>query len=469
MAGIDDVLERLVGDEAFRKALASNPAEALSGYQLTRADLELLATQFDDAPDAERAVEQRTSKSAMMSLLSSLDGLIGGGGGGGGGTTDDGHKDWIDLLSVSQGHHEPGNAADETPIAASRFGISMDGVEVGGAADTGGTMAEDDWETPAGVAGGNLGSSGQDGVAADNLGSSGQDGVRAGGVETQDIGFTKEIDKSSPQLAKEIDKSSPQLAREIDKSSPKLQESIASPEPDPETAAGYLKIGDIKGESTDSAAADGYIKIGDIQGESSRAGDVTGDGTPDIITGAGPGGGSRASSDYYLKIDTIEGESEGLLPHIEQGNLATPDQDPDAAADMFIKIQGVDGESENAAPDVYVKIDDIKGETRGSSHEAAHVVQQGQGQKQADETYLKVELEDVQVTSHQLGGSSGDALPTEEIAMSAGGGTGGDPVPTEEVSFNYAKIQVEYDETADGTGLPNREASADDFFDVEDA
>lgn len=72
MAGIDEVLERLVTDGEFRAALARDPAAALAGYYLTREDAELLAGRLDDGGGAERAVEQRSSKSAMLSLLSAV-------------------------------------------------------------------------------------------------------------------------------------------------------------------------------------------------------------------------------------------------------------------------------------------------------------------------------------------------------------------------------------------------------------
>lgn len=118
MAGIDEVLERLVGDGDFRAALARDPAAALSGYDLTRDDIELLAGRLDDGDDAERTVEQRTSKSAMLALLSSFAAP------GGGGAADPGQEDQIEVLSWSWGETQddgtvpddlavPGDATDE--------------------------------------------------------------------------------------------------------------------------------------------------------------------------------------------------------------------------------------------------------------------------------------------------------------------------------------------------------------------
>jgi hypothetical protein len=72
MAGIDDVLERLITDLGFRRRLREDPAAALAGYDLDEADLELLASQLDDGGGQAHAVEQRTSKSALFGLLAGL-------------------------------------------------------------------------------------------------------------------------------------------------------------------------------------------------------------------------------------------------------------------------------------------------------------------------------------------------------------------------------------------------------------
>jgi hypothetical protein len=45
MAGIDDVLDRLVTDTEFAQRLARDPAGALTGYELTQDDLTLLSSQ----------------------------------------------------------------------------------------------------------------------------------------------------------------------------------------------------------------------------------------------------------------------------------------------------------------------------------------------------------------------------------------------------------------------------------------
>jgi len=78
MADIDIVLERLVTEPQFRTALAKDPAGALAAYDLNEQDLQLLAGSLDEGDDdAQRGVEQRTSKSAVVGLLASL---AGGGG-----------------------------------------------------------------------------------------------------------------------------------------------------------------------------------------------------------------------------------------------------------------------------------------------------------------------------------------------------------------------------------------------------
>ncbi len=78
MAGIDDVLERLVTDAGFARDLAQDPAAALAGYELTQADLSLLSTQVSFDPGALSLVEERISKSSMFGLLTSLTGGLAG-------------------------------------------------------------------------------------------------------------------------------------------------------------------------------------------------------------------------------------------------------------------------------------------------------------------------------------------------------------------------------------------------------
>lgn len=65
MAGIDEVLERLVTDPEFRARLATDPADALSGYLLAADDLTLLATRLSLDAGAPGAVEQRINRTAL--------------------------------------------------------------------------------------------------------------------------------------------------------------------------------------------------------------------------------------------------------------------------------------------------------------------------------------------------------------------------------------------------------------------
>jgi hypothetical protein len=79
MSDIDEVMERLVADPTFRRQLHEDPAAALSGYDLGREDLEILAASFEDDAGGEHSVEQRTSKAAIIGFVVSLSegGLLG--------------------------------------------------------------------------------------------------------------------------------------------------------------------------------------------------------------------------------------------------------------------------------------------------------------------------------------------------------------------------------------------------------
>ncbi|HEX5588845.1 MAG TPA: Os1348 family NHLP clan protein [Candidatus Limnocylindrales bacterium] len=126
MAGIDDVLERLVTDAGFRARLASDPSAALAGYDLTPSDLQLLSSQLDMTAGSSGGVEARTSKAGLFGLLGGVDELAEaiGGSGAGGAAADDAalategapaaakdHKEWINVESMSQPIHR--SAAEE--------------------------------------------------------------------------------------------------------------------------------------------------------------------------------------------------------------------------------------------------------------------------------------------------------------------------------------------------------------------
>jgi hypothetical protein len=72
MPGLDDVLERLVNDAGFRGRLAADPAGALAGYDLSSADLALLASQVTDGAGASGAVEARTSRASLVGFMSAF-------------------------------------------------------------------------------------------------------------------------------------------------------------------------------------------------------------------------------------------------------------------------------------------------------------------------------------------------------------------------------------------------------------
>ncbi|MGH9139341.1 MAG: hypothetical protein ACRD0G_20210 [Acidimicrobiales bacterium] len=73
MPDLDDALERLVNDPAFREALARRPKQALAGYDLSEDDTALLLTHLSGDDDATgRRVEQRQSKAGLAGLLTTL-------------------------------------------------------------------------------------------------------------------------------------------------------------------------------------------------------------------------------------------------------------------------------------------------------------------------------------------------------------------------------------------------------------
>ncbi|WP_433613835.1 hypothetical protein ACQP2P_05430 [Dactylosporangium sp. CA-139114] len=73
MSDFDEVLERLLGDPAFKARLATDPQGALAGYRLTPDELDILQTQLGEAGGAGQAhVEQRTSKASMFGVFSSI-------------------------------------------------------------------------------------------------------------------------------------------------------------------------------------------------------------------------------------------------------------------------------------------------------------------------------------------------------------------------------------------------------------
>ena len=75
MAGLDDVLERLVADPSYRQLLATDPSAALGGYELSEEDRALLASQVTDFAGTGGKVEARASRASMAGLFGALEEL----------------------------------------------------------------------------------------------------------------------------------------------------------------------------------------------------------------------------------------------------------------------------------------------------------------------------------------------------------------------------------------------------------
>jgi hypothetical protein len=73
MAGIDDVLERLINDDRFREQLATDPDTALAAYDLTADDRALLISQVTTDAGRSGTLEARASKAGLFGLLGGLD------------------------------------------------------------------------------------------------------------------------------------------------------------------------------------------------------------------------------------------------------------------------------------------------------------------------------------------------------------------------------------------------------------
>jgi hypothetical protein len=77
MSDFDTVLERLLTDQAFVAAMASDPSTALAGYRLSTDEVDLLRSQISLGTGTDRQVETRTSKAGLLGLLSPLEELAG--------------------------------------------------------------------------------------------------------------------------------------------------------------------------------------------------------------------------------------------------------------------------------------------------------------------------------------------------------------------------------------------------------
>jgi hypothetical protein len=72
MAGIEDALERLRTDPAFRAQLATDLRSALAGYELSADDLSRLAKAVSANNHGKCVVEQRTSKAGFFGLFAQI-------------------------------------------------------------------------------------------------------------------------------------------------------------------------------------------------------------------------------------------------------------------------------------------------------------------------------------------------------------------------------------------------------------
>jgi len=72
MAGIEDALDRLRTDPAFRAQLATDPRSALAGSELSADDLSRLAKAVSANSHGKSVVEQRTSKAGFFGLFAQI-------------------------------------------------------------------------------------------------------------------------------------------------------------------------------------------------------------------------------------------------------------------------------------------------------------------------------------------------------------------------------------------------------------
>jgi hypothetical protein len=99
MSDFDTVLERLVTDPGFARALAADPNAALAGYRLDADEVALLRSQVSAGDGGDRRVEERTSKASMVGLLGSLGGI---------GTGHQGAAAAVGHELAAQQHHHAG-------------------------------------------------------------------------------------------------------------------------------------------------------------------------------------------------------------------------------------------------------------------------------------------------------------------------------------------------------------------------
>lgn len=131
MAGLDDVLERLVADPSFRQRLAVDPSAALVGYELSEEERGLLASQLTDDAGAGGTVEARASKASMAGLFGALEELVGAS---------------AELTAVGQPDVSPGAGNDSDKwinLDSYNIGVNQTGGDVGDDVLVGGAGGDD--------------------------------------------------------------------------------------------------------------------------------------------------------------------------------------------------------------------------------------------------------------------------------------------------------------------------------------
>jgi type VI secretion system secreted protein Hcp len=151
-----------------------------------------------------------------------------------------------------------------------------------------------------------------------------------------------------------------------------------------------------------------------------------------------------------------------------------------AQVDYFLKIDGIDGESQDPQHDKWIDIlswswgatQNRDGSVDGHDFliwqrhsratpllaqalltrqflSSATLVGELQTSKEPVQ-YLKYELKNVHISSYQTGGSAGIVINS----LAADGSGVGDPVPMEEISLNYEQIRYEYVRFDEATSRP---------------
>ena len=77
MAGLDEVMERLLTDHEFRRRLAADRADALVGYELSDDDRQVLAAALSYDGGRSGTMERRTTQSTVAGLFSAFQDVLG--------------------------------------------------------------------------------------------------------------------------------------------------------------------------------------------------------------------------------------------------------------------------------------------------------------------------------------------------------------------------------------------------------